>query len=135
MRGRGGQGERVVSPRLRVTRWPVYDQSPSLQKIPCRLLFLLFLLLLPTSIISGCEPAVVAPPYPATPPPAAYSPSVTEPPRPDEVVEKSLGYLGGPRTIYHEIGPMETIWRISRMYDVSPESIYSANGLRPSDPL
>jgi N-acetyl-anhydromuramyl-L-alanine amidase AmpD len=30
---------------------------------------------------------------------------------------------------------METIWRISRLYDVSPESIYSANGLKPGDPL
>jgi len=51
------------------------------------------------------------------------------------VVEKSVGYLGTPRTIYHEIAPMETIWRISRLYDVTPESIYSANKLRPNDPL
>jgi LysM repeat protein len=60
---------------------------------------------------------------------------VTRPGGPAEVVEKSVAYLGGPRTIYHEIGPMETIWRISRMYDVTPESIYSANRLSPSDPL
>jgi len=51
------------------------------------------------------------------------------------VVEKSVGYLGSPRTITHEIGPLETIWRISRMYDVTPESIYAANRLRPGDPL
>jgi N-acetyl-anhydromuramyl-L-alanine amidase AmpD len=51
------------------------------------------------------------------------------------VVEKSVGYLGAPTTLYHEIGPMETIWRISRLYDVTPESIYSANGMGPGDPL
>ena len=33
------------------------------------------------------------------------------------------------------VGPLETVWRISRMYDVTPESIYSANRLRPSDHL
>jgi len=91
-------------------------------KVSCRLLLLLLLFV---PLISGCQQAVVAPSYTATP----------QPGQPAEVVEKSLGYLGGPRTIYHEIGPMETIWRISRLYDVSPESIYSANGLRPSDPL
>ena len=148
MTGRRGEGEKgrgschriSVSPHLRISPWPVYDQSPrhrvpacpSLRKVPCRLLLLLLLL---ASLISGCERAVAPPPYPATPLPAARSPSATEPPRPAEVVEKSIAYLGGPRTIYHEIGPMETIWRISRLYDVSPESIYAANGLRPSDPL
>jgi N-acetylmuramoyl-L-alanine amidase len=96
---------------------------------------LLPLLLILASLISGCEQAVVAPPYPASPPPAAYSPSVTAPGQPAEVVEKSLGYLGGPRTIFHEVGPMETVWRISRMYDVSPESICSANRLKPGDSL
>lgn len=35
----------------------------------------------------------------------------------------------------HEVGPLETVWRISRMYDVTPESIYSANRLRPNDSL
>ncbi len=137
---RGTKGEAVRGRCHRVPPWPVYDQSPpprvsappSVRKVP-RLLLLPLLLLV--SLISGCERAVVVPPYPATPPPAAYSPSATEPPIPAEVVEKSLGYLGGPRTIYHEIGPMETIWRISRLYGVSPESIYSANRLRPCDPL
>ena len=46
-----------------------------------------------------------------------------------------MGYLGSPRTIYHEVGPLETVWRISRLYDVTPESIYSANKLKPGDPL
>jgi len=30
---------------------------------------------------------------------------------------------------------METIWRISQMYDVTPESVYAANGLSPRDHL
>ncbi len=51
------------------------------------------------------------------------------------MVEKSFSYLGGPKTVYHELGPMETIWRVSRMYDVTPQSILSANGLGPNDPL
>ncbi|MGA2402861.1 MAG: N-acetylmuramoyl-L-alanine amidase [Syntrophobacteraceae bacterium] len=46
-----------------------------------------------------------------------------------------MGYLGSPRTIYHEVGPLETVWRISRLYDVTPQSIYSANRLKPRDPL
>jgi len=131
MRGRGGEREierchRVPAslPALSMTSLCVFLES-------C----LLPLLLILASLISGCEQEVVAPPIPATPPVAVYHPSVTAPGQPAEVVEKSLGYLGGPRTIYHEIGPMETIWRISRLYDVSPESIYSANGLKPSDPL
>jgi len=103
--------------------------------------FALFLLLiyhcsvLTTLILSGCQPAVVAPARPANPPPAVNAPSTASPPRPAEVVEKSVGYLGAPRTIYHEIGPMETIWQISRLYGVSPESIYSANRLTPRDRL
>lgn len=52
-----------------------------------------------------------------------------------EVIVKSVKFLGGPRTIHHEVGPMETIWRLSRMYDVSPQSIYSANRLSPKDSL
>jgi len=92
------------------------------------------LLLLIAALISGCEQAVVAPPYQG-PPPAAYSQPPAGPPQPAQVVEQSVGYLGNPRTVYHEIGPMETIWRISRMYGVTTESIYSANRLTPSDHL
>lgn len=99
------------------------------------------LLLLASLLSSGCEQTIVAPPYPATPPPAtthspsSASPSGASPPKPAEVIEKSVARLGRPTTIYHEIGPMETIWRISRLYDVTPESIYSANGLRQGDTL
>jgi len=52
-----------------------------------------------------------------------------------EVVESSLAYVGAPRTITHEVGPLETVWRIARMYDVKREAIYSANGLKPNDLL
>jgi len=105
---------------------------------PCSALSLTLFLLTFVSLLSGCEQTVVAPPrqIPPPPPPAATGPEPADsPPRPAEVVEKSIAWLGSPRTIYHEIGPMETIWRISRLYDVSPESIYSANGLKPGDPL
>jgi len=138
MRGRGAEGERgryhqvpASLPDLSMTSPRVTVFAP-LRKVPCCLLPLLLIL---ASLISGCEQAVVAPPCPATPPHAAYYPSVTAPGQPAEVVEKSLAYLGGPRTIFHEVGPMETVWRISRMYDVSPESIISANKLRPGDSL
>ena len=93
------------------------------------------LLLLLAALISGCEQTVVAPPYQGPPPASISPPSPARPAQPARVVEQSVGYLGSPRTVYHEIGPMETIWRISRMYDVTPESIYSANGLSPGDPL
>ena len=35
----------------------------------------------------------------------------------------------------HEVAPLETVWRISKMYDVSVESIYKANGLKPGSPI
>ena len=46
-----------------------------------------------------------------------------------EVVEGSMTYLGGPKTIIHEVGPLESVWRIGRMYGVSTEAIRLANGL------
>ena len=33
-------------------------------------------------------------------------------------------------TVYHEVAPGETVWRISKMYDVSEQSIVMANNLR-----
>ena len=138
MRGRGAEGQRgryhqvpasLPDPSMTGPRVTLF--AP-LRKVPCRLLPLLLIL---ASLTLGCEQAVVASPCPATPPHAPYYPSVTAPGQPAEVVEKSLAYLGGPRTIFHEVGPMETVWRISRMYDVSPESIISANKLRPGDSL
>jgi N-acetyl-anhydromuramyl-L-alanine amidase AmpD len=43
--------------------------------------------------------------------------------------------LDAPKTITHEVGPLETVWRLSRMYDVPEKQIYAANGIRPNDPI
>lgn len=51
------------------------------------------------------------------------------------MAQKSPVAAGPPKTVTHEVGPLETIWRISRMYDVPAASIYTANGLKPSDQL
>lgn len=36
---------------------------------------------------------------------------------------------GAPRTIYHEVGPYESLWRISKVYDVDIPTIMRANNL------
>ncbi|MBU4311209.1 MAG: N-acetylmuramoyl-L-alanine amidase [Candidatus Omnitrophica bacterium] len=38
-------------------------------------------------------------------------------------------------TVYHEVAPGETVWRISKMYDVEISDIVSANSLRNADVL
>lgn len=72
----------------------------------------------------GAYPQPVLPPEP----PAPLTPS-----RP-QVLEKTLWIPQESRTIIHEVAPLETIWRISKMYGVSPEAIKRANNLR-SDSL
>jgi len=42
------------------------------------------------------------------------------------------GGSGLPRDVMHEVGPLETVWRIGKMYQVSPEIIMETNHL--SDP-
>ena len=81
-------------------------------------------------------------PYPQQGKPAQQPSSQQQPPsqrqqpsRASQVAEQSLTNLGAPRTITHEVGPLETVWRIAKMYDVTPESIYAANHLRPGDPI
>lgn len=37
--------------------------------------------------------------------------------------------------VYHEVAPGETVWRISKMYDVEIEDIVTANKLRDADKL
>ena len=94
-------------------------------------------------VLNGCGKTVCYTPetYPSSSPPIhpreqreTPSPpgpsSASKPQTSREVVEKSL-VNHGPKTITHEVGPLETIWRIARMYDVSEESIYAANGLKP----
>jgi N-acetylmuramoyl-L-alanine amidase len=99
-----------------------------------RKIVVLLFVLAALSITAGCGKKYCSIPYSAESAPQA------QPARPPsrgapEVVEKSLASKGAPRTIVHEVGPLETVWRIARMYDVSPESIYAANGIKPNDPL
>lgn len=51
------------------------------------------------------------------------------------VVEKQLAGLPSPGNVTHEVGPLETLWRISKMYDVPIEHICAANHLKPKDGL
>ena len=37
--------------------------------------------------------------------------------------------------LYHEVAPMESLWRISKMYDVNPDDIIKANRLRNPDSI
>ncbi len=39
------------------------------------------------------------------------------------------------RSVIHEVAPLETIWRLSKMYDVSQDSIYLANKLKPGSTI
>ncbi|NLI33569.1 MAG: LysM peptidoglycan-binding domain-containing protein, partial [Deltaproteobacteria bacterium] len=67
-------------------------------------------------------------PHPRTPAPTPGTSGA-------QVVEKCPIPSSAPRTITHEVAPLETVWRIARMYDVKPEAIYRANRLRPQDPI
>jgi LysM repeat protein len=99
-----------------------------------RKIAVLLLTLTVPAIAAGCGKTYCSVPYSAQPAPQVQPPRASSPGSP-EVVEKSMASLGAPRTIEHEVGPLETVWRIARMYDVSPESIYAANGIKPNDPL
>ncbi len=52
-----------------------------------------------------------------------------------QVVGNPLSTVSSSAPIVHEVGPMETIWRISKMYGVSIETICRANGITPNDAL
>jgi len=96
-------------------------------------------------LFSGCSsrhvPAPSAKPAPA---PATSPLQPSSPPTPYEsvagpqrihVVQEPLADSKTPRTVIHEVAPMETVWRLSKMYGVSMESIYRANGLKPGAPI
>jgi LysM repeat protein len=96
------------------------------------------LLLLVLVMTGGCSRTVEVAGPTACPLPQRTYPSGAAPATPPggaKVVERSLVNMAGPKTVIHEVGPLETVWRISRMYDVPAESIYKANGLRREDPL
>lgn len=96
-------------------------------------------------LFSGCASREV--PQPAPKPTAAPAPSPVQPASPPgsqdsvagtqriHVVQEPLVESKTPRTVIHEVAPMETIWRLSKMYGVSMESIYRANGLKPGAPI
>lgn len=106
----------------------------------CRTLLVFPLVLLPW-LVSGCAQHAYAPDYYyGSPYSGAPSDQTSQTPGPRSpagarVVEKCVVSPGPPRTITHEVAPLETVWRIAKMYDVSPEAIYSANRIRPQDPL
>lgn len=58
------------------------------------------------------------------------------PGRPSPVVSSGYApipsaYSSAPlQTIYHEVGPMETLWRIAKEYDVSIQSLMEANRIK-----
>lgn len=97
-------------------------------------LLIMAILVLLASCAGRTNPSPAPPvrqPYGASPSAPVSKPYSGSP----EVVEKCHTNLSTPRTITHEVGPMETIWRISRMYDVSAQSIYAANGLKSGEPI
>lgn len=99
----------------------------------------IFALFLPV-MLSGCVgtgyQGSSRPAYPPSGTATSPRPSTSAPaPLSGAVVEKPRADFGTPRTIIHEVGPMETIWRLSRMYNVSQESICAANGLKPGEPI
>jgi N-acetylmuramoyl-L-alanine amidase len=83
-------------------------------------------------LLSGCAKRVYSPPPRQAPPPSS-APSARH--NAPEVSEQCLVNLDTPRTIRHEVGPLETLWRISRMYDVPVETICAANGIKQKDPI
>ncbi|MFP5212898.1 MAG: N-acetylmuramoyl-L-alanine amidase [Acidobacteriota bacterium] len=88
-------------------------------------------LLLLLLLVQACSSAPVQPPVysgKGSPYPSPYRSG-------PKVVEKNAADYGKPRTITHEVGPLETVWRISRMYDVPVEDICRANCIKPDDPI
>lgn len=59
-------------------------------------------------------------------PPVEYPPTEAYPP-----VDRTLKRADA----YHEVGPGETLWRLSKMYDVSIEDIMKANRLKKANEL
>jgi N-acetylmuramoyl-L-alanine amidase len=96
----------------------------------------LFLLVLVSLCCGACSKAPVTQPYPGYyhPQPPPLPPSTTPIPSRPQVIEKTLWIPRGSQTVVHEVAPLETLWRIAKMYGVSVESIKKANNLK-SDTL
>jgi N-acetylmuramoyl-L-alanine amidase len=93
----------------------------------------LLVLLLSLSGVTGCGRKAVAPQV--RPAPSSLATPAAPPSSGAKVVEQCYLDTGVPQTVTHEVAPMETIWRISRIYDVPVESIYAANGIKPGNPI
>ncbi|GKT10567.1 N-acetylmuramoyl-L-alanine amidase [Desulforhabdus sp. TSK] len=98
---------------------PTHSRKPPMSTYPSR----------PSSPSAGIPSAAPRAPAPSSP---GYVPKSSSGVC---VVERPLTSLDSRKTVVHEVGPLETIWRISRMYGVSEESIYQANHLKPSDSI
>ncbi|MGQ9670577.1 MAG: N-acetylmuramoyl-L-alanine amidase [Desulfosoma sp.] len=92
----------------------------------------------------GCashQPLASSKPSPTPTPPSPTSSSTPTPPlgvsgpQRIQVIQEPLASQNKPRTVIHEVAPMETVWRLSKMYGVSMESIYRANRLKPGAPI
>ena len=61
-------------------------------------------------------------------------PEITQSGGPFSGPAPSAAYLpapyAAPQTLHHEVGPAETLWRISKMYNVDIETLMRANGLK-----
>jgi len=91
------------------------------------LMFLSVILPLLNSCSSKC---IAPPPHPpsSSPAPAPIRPGT-------EVVASCLSNRSTPQNVVHEVAPLETVWRISKMYDVPMNDIYRANSMNTSEPL
>ncbi len=96
------------------------------------------------SPISGCTRKSCPAPYsyhqspppaatPSTPPPLGQPPALNR--KGTTVLQQKLAKIDTPGDVTHEVGPLETIWRLSKMYGVPMDDIYAANGLRPGDTI
>jgi len=87
-------------------------------------------------LLAGLTVAACGHKAPAGVPSGSLPPSARPSPLPDSssrVIEQGGTASGLRQTTTHEVAPLETIWRLSKMYDVSTEAIYAANSLKPGD--
>jgi len=121
----------------------IANPGSSYTRLPGCLLVILCL-----SLVQACSQSVTHPVYlpsPSAPPPPRYehaSPASQAPQtvaraeaKSVRVVEKCLIDGAQCKTITHEVGPLETVWRISRMYDVPVRDICTANRMKAGDAL
>jgi N-acetylmuramoyl-L-alanine amidase len=87
--------------------------------------------------VSEVGTPTLRPPAQKKPEPKTSTPvrSTPAPAKATRVEEKPLDPSSPRRTIVHEVAPMESIWRLAKMYDVSEQSIYGANHLPPGEPI